>query len=66
MLTMREAVPTTHHLRDGEFATLRLRLLELGARVIETVSLIRLAFATACPEASLFRAIASNLLPAGL
>ncbi|UVK49852.1 IS1380 family transposase (plasmid) [Mesorhizobium sp. AR02] len=65
MLTLREAVPTTHHLRNAEFATLRLRLLKLGARVIETVSRIRLAFAAACPEASLFRAIASNLLPTG-
>lgn len=34
MLTLREAVPTTHHLRNAEFATLRLRLLKLGARVI--------------------------------
>ena len=65
MLTLREAVPTTHHLRNAEFATLRLRLLKLGARVIETVSRIRLAFAAACPEASLFRALASNLQPAG-
>ncbi|MDX8535757.1 transposase [Mesorhizobium sp. VK25D] len=54
-----------HHLRNAEFATLRLRLLKLGARVIETVSRIRLAFAAACPEASLFRVLASNLLPAG-
>lgn len=52
-------MPTTHHLRNAGFATLRLRLLKLGARVIETVSRIRLAFAAACPEASLFRAIAS-------
>ena len=64
LLTLREAVPTTHHLRNAEFATLRLRLLKLGARVIETVSRIRLAFAAACPEA-VFRAIASNLLPEG-
>lgn len=42
MLTLREAVPTTDHLSNAEFATLRLRLLKLGARVIETVSRIRL------------------------
>ena len=65
MLTLREAVPTTHHLRNAEFATLRLRLLKLGARVTETVSRIRLAFAAACPEASLFRAITLTLQPAG-
>lgn len=64
MLTLREAVPTTHHLRNAEFATLRFRLLKLGARVTETVSRIRLAFAVACPKASLFRAIAITLQPA--
>ncbi|MER9573712.1 IS1380 family transposase [Mesorhizobium opportunistum] len=65
MLTLREAVPKTDPLSNAEFATLRLRLLKLGARVIETVSRIRLAFAAACPEASLFRQIALTLQPAG-
>jgi Transposase DDE domain group 1 len=65
MMTLREGVPAAHHLAKAEFATLRLRLLKLGARVIETVSRIRLAFAAACPEASLFRLIATNLQPAG-
>jgi hypothetical protein len=65
MLTLRDAVPPTHRLGKAEFATLRLRLLKLGARVIETASRIRLAFAAACPEASLFRLIATNLQPAG-
>lgn len=65
MLTLREAVPASHHLGKAEFATLRLRLLKLGARVTETLSRIRLAFAAACPEASLFRSIAATLQPAG-
>jgi hypothetical protein len=65
MLTLRDAVPPTHRLAIAEFATLRLRLLKLGARVVETVSRIRLAFAAACPEASLFRLVATNLQPAG-
>jgi hypothetical protein len=64
MLTLRDATPKTHHLRNAEFATLRLRLLKLGARVIETTSRIRLAFAAACPEADLFRRIAVTLQPA--
>jgi Transposase DDE domain group 1 len=64
MLTLRDAVPPTHRLAKAEFATLRLRLLKLGARVVETVSRIRLAFAAACPEASLFQAIAITLQPA--
>jgi hypothetical protein len=65
MLTLREAAPATHPLRNAEFATLRLRLLKIGARVIETVSRIRLAFAAACPEAGLFRSLAFALKPAG-
>jgi hypothetical protein len=65
MLTLREAVPAAHHLRKAEFATLRLRLLKIAARVAETVSRIRLAFAAACPEASLVRSIAITLQPAG-
>lgn len=64
MLTLREAVPKAHRLTRAEFATLLLRLLKLGASVIETVSCIRLAFAAACPEASLFRSIATTLQPA--
>ena len=65
MLTVRDAIPKAHALVKAEFATIRLRLLKLGARVIETVSRIRLAFAAACPEADLFRQIAITLQPAG-
>ena len=65
VLTVRDAVPEAHSLARAEFATIRLRLLKLGARVIETVSRIRLAFAAACPEADLFRSIATTLQPAG-
>jgi hypothetical protein len=65
MLTLREAVPKTHRLAHAEFATLRLRLLKLGTRVIETLSRIRLAFAAACPEAALVRRIALTLQPGG-
>ncbi|PZQ50226.1 MAG: IS1380 family transposase, partial [Novosphingobium pentaromativorans] len=48
----------------AEFATLRLRLLKVAARVIETATRIRVAFASACPDASLFRTIATGLRPA--
>ncbi len=65
MLTVRDRIPKAHALAKAEFATLRLRLLKLGARVIETVSRVRLAFAAACPEADLFRRIAVTLQPAG-
>jgi len=43
---------------------LRLRLLKVAARVIETASRIRVAFASACPDADLFRTIAATLRPA--
>jgi hypothetical protein len=52
-------------LAAAEFATLRLRLLKLGARVIETASRVRLAFAVACPDATLIRHIAAALMPMG-
>jgi len=45
----------------AEFATLRLKLLKIGARVIETASRVRLALAAACPEAPLFRHLATSL-----
>jgi Transposase DDE domain group 1 len=65
MLTIRDAIPKAHALATAEFTTIRLRLLKLGARVIEMASRIRLAFAAACPEAPLIRHIAAALMPAG-
>jgi hypothetical protein len=64
ILTVRDAIPKAHALATAEFATLRLRLLKLGTRVIETASRVRLAFAAACPEARLIRHIAAGLMPA--
>ena len=65
ILSVRDAIPKTDALATAEFATIRLRLLKLGTRIIETASRVRLAFAAACPEASLFRRIAAALMPAG-
>lgn len=62
---VRNAIPATAPLRHAEFATIRLRLLKLAARVIETASRIRIAFASACPDAALFRSVALNLRAAG-
>ena len=64
ILTVRDAIPKAHALATAEFATLRLRLLKLGTRVIETACRVRLAFAAACPEAPLIRHIAAGLMPA--
>ena len=52
-------------LAAAEFATLRLRLLKVAGRVIETASRVRLAFAAACPHAVLFRGLARSFHPAG-
>ena len=65
MLTVRDAIPRPQPLATAEFATLRLRLLKVAGRVIETATRVRIAFAAACPEADLFRGIARSLQPAG-
>jgi hypothetical protein len=57
----RRAMPKTTALRTAEFAIIRLRLLNVGGRVIETAIRIRIAFASACPDAALFRSLAANL-----
>ncbi len=62
MLTLRDAVPRIHPLAAAEFTTLR--LLKVAARVIETASRVRIAFAASCPEAALFRGLANALAPA--
>jgi Transposase DDE domain group 1 len=54
MLAVRDAIPKERDLAKAEFATLRLKLLKIAARVIEMASRVRLAFAAACPEAQLF------------
>jgi len=65
MLTVRDAIPKPQPLALAEFATLRARLLKVAARITETASRVRIAFAAACPEADLFRSIARSLQPAG-
>ena len=65
MLTVRDAIPRPQPLASAEFTTLRMRLLKLAARVTETATRVRVAFAAACPEAALFRGIAHSLQFAG-
>ena len=61
MLTVRDAIPKPRDLAKAEFSTLRLRLIKIAARVIETASRVRLAFAAGCPEADLFRGLPGAL-----
>ena len=65
MLTVRDAIPRPQSLACAEFTTLRLHLLKIAARITETATRVRIAFATACPEAALFRGVASSLQPRG-
>jgi len=65
ILAVRDAIPKFQDLARAEFKTIRLRLLKIAARVIETKSRIRIAFATACPEAELFRGLAIALQRGG-
>jgi hypothetical protein len=64
MLAVRDAIPKERDLAKAEFATLRLKLLKIAARVVEMASRVRLAFA-ACPEAELFAGLPAALMPRG-
>lgn len=65
MWKLRQAIPATTALRSAEFATLRSRIIKVAARVVETATRIRIAFASACPDAPIFKAAAVNLHTAG-
>jgi hypothetical protein len=65
MLGLRDAIPATSPLAKAEFTTLRLRLLKIGARVVEKAARIRIHFASACPDAALFRMLVGRLATAG-
>ena len=61
VLIVRDKIPQPRDLAIAEFATIRLRLLKIAARLVETTSRVRIAFAAACPEAELFRGVARSL-----
>ena len=65
MLTVRDAIPQQRDLARAEFTTLRLRLLKIAARVVETARTVRLAFAACHPEADLFASLPGALAPLG-
>ena len=58
---IQQAIPKATALATAEFATLRLRLIKVAARVIESASRIRVAFASACPDETVFKDIATSL-----
>ncbi len=65
MHCVRSAIPQTNPLARCEFATLRERLIKIGARVIEHIARIRVQLPTSCPEGVLFRAVALGLMRSG-
>ena len=65
MLALRDAVPRRMPLHWAEFATLRQKLLKIGARVVEKAARVRIHFASACPDADLFRMLAGRLAASG-
>ena len=46
---LRAAIPQTSSLASAEFATIRERLIKIGARVIEHIARIRIQLPTSCP-----------------
>ena len=52
-------------LSTAEFATTRLRLIKIAARVVEGAARIRVYLPTACPDRAIFRALAGRLCAAG-
>ena len=65
MLKLRDAIPRPQPLARAEFTTLRARLLKIAARITETATRVRIAFAASCPEATLFASLARCAQPAG-
>ncbi len=63
MLTLRDAIPKLQPLAAAEFATMRMRLLKIAARVSETANRVQISFAAACPKADLFPSLARCLSP---
>jgi hypothetical protein len=62
VLEVKDAIPGPQKLARGEFSTIRLRLLKIAVRIKETASRVRLAFASNCPDAALFRGLVGTLI----
>ncbi len=65
LLKVRDSIPQQQPLAVAEFKTLQTHLVKIAARIIETASRVRIAFAAACPNADLFVGLVRHFLPAG-
>jgi hypothetical protein len=63
--TLRAAAPKRSYWKTAEFATLRLRLIKIAARVVEGAARIRVWLPTACPDAAIFRLLAGRFAATG-
>lgn len=59
--TVQQAIPQKAPLKRAEFTTLRIHLVKIGARIIETASRIRTAIASACPDKALIAHLVRSL-----
>lgn len=64
MHALRARLPATNPLARCEFTTLRLRLIKIGARVIEHAARIRVYLPTSCPERTIFAQLAAAFMSA--
>jgi hypothetical protein len=62
---LRAAAPRRSFWRRAQFDTLRLRLLKLGTRVVETATRIRVMLPAACPDKAIFAHLAGAFAPSG-
>ena len=62
--SVQKAIPEGAALKRAEFATLQIRLVKIGARIIETATRIRIAFASACPDKELIEHLVRSLTAA--
>jgi hypothetical protein len=63
--TLRAAAPKRSRWKTAEFATVRLRLIKLAARVVEGAARIRIWLPTACPDTAIFRLLVGRFAAAG-
>jgi hypothetical protein len=62
---LRDAAPRRSFWRTAQFDTLRLRLIKLGARVIEKATRIKVILPAACPDKAIFAHLAGAFAPSG-
>jgi len=62
---LRAAAPKRSFWRRAQFDTLRLRLLKLGARVVEKATRIKVMLPAACPDKAIFAQLAGAFAPSG-